>query len=233
MADQQHHQSSSLTKKQIDECHEAFSNNDAGIISTKDLGTALRSLRLNPTRAQLKELVEIVDPHGVGIVNFKKLLAITDSATIRMTTEENNVDGEEPRQLVLEGANATILMDENAFSKERLMEAFEVFDPYGTGYISATYSRHIITSMREPVTTDEEADKMVLDALVFSRKGNINYMEYIRWMLSSGQSNTSSTITANADQPPPQGHDHGNVNGRGNGVANEAAKQAVGYGWCS
>uniref|UniRef100_A0A5F8H990 EF-hand domain-containing protein n=1 Tax=Monodelphis domestica TaxID=13616 RepID=A0A5F8H990_MONDO len=54
-----------LTEEQITEFKEAFSLFDKdgdGTITTKELGTVMRSLGQNPTEAELQDMINEVDP---------------------------------------------------------------------------------------------------------------------------------------------------------------------------
>jgi calmodulin len=60
-----------LTHEQIAEFKEAFSLFDKdgdGTITTKELGTVMRSLGQNPTEAELQDMINEVDQDGSGCV---------------------------------------------------------------------------------------------------------------------------------------------------------------------
>ena len=60
-----------LTEEQIAEFKEAFSLFDKdgdGTITTKELGTVMRSLGQNPTEAELQDMVNEVDADGNGTI---------------------------------------------------------------------------------------------------------------------------------------------------------------------
>ncbi|EHB12133.1 Calmodulin [Heterocephalus glaber] len=62
-----------LTEEQIAEFKEAFSLFDkvgAITITTKELGTVMRSLGQNPTEAELQDMIDEVDADGNGTTDF-------------------------------------------------------------------------------------------------------------------------------------------------------------------
>ena len=76
-------QADQLTEEQIAEFKEAFSLFDKdgdGTITTKELGTVMRSLGQNPTEAELQDMINEVDADGKTLVTFfmPKQLLFTD-----------------------------------------------------------------------------------------------------------------------------------------------------------
>lgn len=62
-------QADQLTEEQIAEFKEAFSLFDKdgdGTITTKELGTVMRSLGQNPTEAELQDMINEVDADGTS-----------------------------------------------------------------------------------------------------------------------------------------------------------------------
>ena len=62
-----------LTEEQIAEFKEAFSLFDKdgdGTVTTKELGTVMRSLGQNPTEAELQDMINEVDADGNGTIDF-------------------------------------------------------------------------------------------------------------------------------------------------------------------
>jgi calmodulin len=117
-----------LTEEQIAEFKEAFSLFDKdgdGTITTKELGTVMRSLGANPTEAELKDMIEEIDVDGDGTVDFPEFLTL-------MARKMKDVD-----------------------SEEEIIEAFKVFDKDGNGFISAAELRHIMTNLGEKLTDEE------------------------------------------------------------------------------
>ncbi|PKC60368.1 calmodulin [Rhizophagus irregularis] len=72
-----------LSEEQIAEFKEAFSlfdkDND-GTITTKELGTVMRSLGQNPTEAELQDMINEVDADGNGTIDFPEFLTMMAQA---------------------------------------------------------------------------------------------------------------------------------------------------------
>jgi len=105
-----------LTEEQIAEFKEAFSLFDKdgdGTITTKELGTVMRSLGQNPTEAELQDMINEVDADGNGTIDFPEFCTL-------MARKMKDTD-----------------------SEEELKEAFRVFDKDGNGFISAAELRHM------------------------------------------------------------------------------------------
>ena len=117
-----------MTEEQIAEFKEAFSLFDKdgdGTITTKELGTVMRSLGQNPTEAELQDMINEVDVDGNGNIDFPEFLSL-------MARKMRDVDTE-----------------------EELVEAFKVFDKDGNGFISAAELRHVMTNLGEKLTDEE------------------------------------------------------------------------------
>ena len=73
-----------LSNEQISEFKEAFSLFDKdgdGTITTKELGTVMRSLGQNPTEAELQDMINEVDQDGSGTIDFPKFLTLMTKRT--------------------------------------------------------------------------------------------------------------------------------------------------------
>jgi calmodulin len=117
-----------LTEEQIAEFKEAFQIFDKdgdGSITTKELGTVMRSLGQNPTEDELRKMIEEVDQDGSGTIDFREFLGL-------MARKMKETDTE-----------------------EELIEAFKVFDRDGNGLISAHELRFVMASAGEQLTDDE------------------------------------------------------------------------------
>ncbi|KAL1783647.1 calmodulin [Sigmodon hispidus] len=144
-----------LTEEQIAEFKEAFSLFDKDgdrTITTKELGTVMRSLGQNPTEAELQDMINEVDADGNGTTDFPEFLTM-------MARKMKDTD-----------------------SEEEIREAFHVFDKDGNGCISASELRHVMTNLGEKLTDEEvdemirEAD-IDGDGQLISPKPNMSYLE--------------------------------------------------------
>ena len=117
-----------LSEEQIAEFKEAFSLFDKdsdGTITTRELGTVMRSLGQNPTEAQLRDMINEVDADGNGTIDFPEFL--TMMAKKMMETD----------------------------SEDEIREAFRVFDKDGNGFISAAELRRFMTNIGDKLTEGE------------------------------------------------------------------------------
>ncbi|XP_064633952.1 neo-calmodulin-like [Lineus longissimus] len=117
-----------LTEDEITAFQEAFSLFDKdgdGSITTKQLGTVMRSLGQNPTEAELQEMIGEADECGNSNISFPEFLAL-------MAEKCRNTENE-----------------------EELRQAFQVFDGDGNGFICAAELRHVMTKLGEKLTEEE------------------------------------------------------------------------------
>ncbi|KAI9332063.1 hypothetical protein BDR26DRAFT_869592 [Obelidium mucronatum] len=120
--------SNQLTPDQIAEFKEAFSLFDKdgdGTITTKELGTVMRSLGQNPTDGELQDMINEVDGDGNGNIDFEEFITMM----------------------------ARKLKDSDAEAEIR--EAFRVFDKDGVGYITVAQLRQVMQNLGENLTEQE------------------------------------------------------------------------------
>lgn len=117
-----------LPEEQVAEFKEAFSLFDKdgdGVISTRELGTVMRSLGQNPTDSEIQDMINEIDEDGNGTIDFTEFLSL-----MVRKIQSNNIDDE-------------------------LRDAFKVFDRDGNGLISASELRHVMTNLGEKLTEEE------------------------------------------------------------------------------
>nr|KAJ3420125.1 hypothetical protein HK105_006063 [Polyrhizophydium stewartii] len=117
-----------LSEEEVAEFREAFALFDKDgddTITTKELGTVMRSLGQNPTEAELQEMINELDADGNGTVEFDELMAM-------MTRKMKEIDFEEERR-----------------------EAFKMFDKDGNGFITAAELKIVMTNIGEKLTDEE------------------------------------------------------------------------------
>ncbi|CAK5024564.1 unnamed protein product [Meloidogyne enterolobii] len=110
---------------QFKEAFSLFDKDGDGTITTKELGTVMRSLGQNPTEAELQDMINEVDADGNGTIDFPEFLTM-------MARKMKDTD-----------------------SEEEIREAFRVFDKDGNGFISAAELRHVMTNLGEKLTDEE------------------------------------------------------------------------------
>lgn len=93
------HQADQLTEEQIAEFKEAFSLFDKdgdGTITTKELGTVMRSLGQNPTEAELQDMINEVDADGMYHLSKYNILVYNDCDKVMygQMPNSNNTNGQ-------------------------------------------------------------------------------------------------------------------------------------------
>jgi calmodulin len=104
--------------------YDIHSTDGDGTITTRELGTVMRSLGQNPTEAELQDMINEVDADGNGTIDFPEFLTM-------MARKMKDTD-----------------------SEEEIKEAFKVFDKDGNGFISAAELRHVMTNLGKNVSMD-------------------------------------------------------------------------------
>ena len=118
----------SLSEEKKIECKEVFDLSDVdkvGTISTNNLGDVMRALGANPSEAELKEMIDEVDPNKTKKIDFAQFLELFDKRMKDPDTEED------------------------------LLESFKIFDKEGNGIISVQELKHLAMNFGEKLTEEE------------------------------------------------------------------------------
>lgn len=112
-----------LTEAQINEFHRVFSEFDkdgSGTIDASELGDAMRSLGLNPTPVDLREMIQAVDLDASGTIDFAEFLGLMKH---RLADEDDEEDiFQALRAFTADNAGATV---EAAYLKKALTSTGE------------------------------------------------------------------------------------------------------------
>lgn len=122
-----------LSPQQLEELKEAFAIYDLdgdGTITTRELGSVMRALGLNPTEAEILNFIKEADMDNSGTINFEEFAVL-------MSDKMKDID-----------------------SEEDIIAAFKVFDLDNKGYITQHELRHVMTNLGEKLTDEEVADMM-------------------------------------------------------------------------
>lgn len=126
-----------------------------GSMPASSLGTLLRALGYHPTQAAVAAAAREADADGDGSLLLAEVVTAVTAAAA--------------------SASGRLTADD-------LRAAFRVFDKDGSGSLSATELRGVLTSMGEKMT-DEEVDEMLAEADL-DGDGKINYAEFSAKLLS-------------------------------------------------
>lgn len=102
-----------------------FDKDGDGTITTKELGTVMRSLGQNPSEEQLLEMITEVDADGSGTIDFQEFLLMMSKQFLEKDTEED------------------------------LRETFEALDKDGNGFLSAFELRQILQTLGINLSDEE------------------------------------------------------------------------------
>ncbi len=110
---------------------EMFDKNKDGKITITELANVMRSLNLDPTEEELKEMIDEVDLDGNGEIDFEEFVTLMNRRSKETDTEEV------------------------------ILNAFRVFDIEGNGLLSITDMRHIMINMTNSGLEDDLDDILI------------------------------------------------------------------------
>merc|ERR1719515_505266 len=120
-----------LTEQQIEQLKVAFSLFDKdgdGVVTTKELGTLMRSLGQNPADRDLEAMINEVDIDGNGTIDFPEFLSL-------MAQEVQHVD-----------------------SMDELIAAFSFFDKNESGWLHEDEFTRVMLSLGEKLSREEVSE---------------------------------------------------------------------------
>ena len=120
------------TKEEYTEVFNLFDKEEKGKIDSKEIASIVRALGLNPSEAQVAELIKKADPSGSGSIGVDAVFNVMEGHGI-----END-------------------------SEEVILESFKIFDNKGKGKIAATELTAICRNMGEPFTDEEAEQMMAM-----------------------------------------------------------------------
>jgi len=123
-----------LSDEQIQEYKDAFclfDRDSNGIITTRELGSVMRSLGFNPTDHELQVMINSVDYDGNGVIDFPEFVKLMED---QKKPDEREAD---------------------------MMLAFRVFDADNKGYIESAELRYILLNMDKRIPRDELHEMIV------------------------------------------------------------------------
>ena len=186
-----------LTEEQIAEFKEAFSLFDKdgdGTITTKELGTVMRSLGQNPTEAELQDMINEIDADGSGTIDaheYRKSLrgyATNENVRAKIQSMEQDQDGRISYQEFAQIMSAGIEEeedDEDGESRFHMEDGsqnwyalFVHFDRDGSGILSLTELRSLLDEIGQ--NTDREALIEVINIIDADANMEISYSEFIQ-----------------------------------------------------
>ncbi len=142
--------------KKLDELFAVFERQEKGTCDVREVGNIARGMGLNPTEAQVAQMIEAIEePESTGFVKSEKLRALlVDVVTTR----------EFKGQLMIRDDEATIFRALAALDKDR------------KGYIDSEYLKELMTTMGEKFNTEEILE--MINVAADPETGHIYYEDY-------------------------------------------------------
>mmetsp|Transcript_22481 Transcript_22481/g.35955 ORF Transcript_22481/g.35955 Transcript_22481/m.35955 type:complete len:154 (+) Transcript_22481:133-594(+) len=137
-------------QEEVKECFDLFDRTGSGKIGVDMLGKIVRSVGQTPSNAEVADFIKEIDSDSTGTFDYASLVALL---------ERHWKQPADPEQVI---------------------EAFKIFDPDGTGKISASEMSTVMTNLGEKLTAEEV--KAMLAEADPSNTGKIDYAEFVKKM---------------------------------------------------
>jgi len=96
-----------------------------GLITTKEIKRVLVRLGAQPSNQELTRVINEIDPHGKGIIDFQQFVSMMS------------------------------YFDHGLITEEQVMEAFKIFDRDASGSIESGELRHVLQTLGDKLTEEE------------------------------------------------------------------------------
>lgn len=135
---------------------------------------------------ELKEAFVIFDRDNDNKINMQELATVMRSIGFSPTQADLQAIQQEYGNRLLDIGEVQNVISRRApppETEDSVRDAFRIFDKDGTGYVSASELRHVLTHLGEKLS-DEEVDEMIREADI-TGDGQVNYDRefYFQFML--------------------------------------------------
>lgn len=136
--------------------------------------------------SELKEAFVIFDRDNDNKINMQELATVMRSIGFSPTQADLQAIQQEYGNRLLDIGEVQNVISRRApppETEDSVRDAFRIFDKDGTGYVSASELRHVLTHLGEKLS-DEEVDEMIREADI-TGDGQVNYDRefYFQFML--------------------------------------------------
>ncbi|KAJ1543829.1 hypothetical protein HK096_008087 [Nowakowskiella sp. JEL0078] len=143
-------------EEKLPEYRDAFSLFDSDqdqLLTYTEVGTVIRALGANPTESEILRLAKEADTNKDEKVDFGEFLIVLGNQSL---------------------ANKDMTTE--------VKEAFKIFDKEGTGIISASELRHVLTSLGEKLSQEQVDD--LLKELDPKGSGSVEFAAFSKYLLN-------------------------------------------------